>query len=79
MNLVEALRTGLPLRRPISRHMNQGRTGWLGSQYVLLYLTSTSSATLFPPGTTVQLINEDDILANDWVVKEDDDIIHSRQ
>lgn len=71
MNLVEALRTGKPLRRPVPRHCGSGRTGWLGHDYVMTLLTSTSSASIFGQVHEVQLINSTDILASDWEVKED--------
>lgn len=63
MNLIEALRTGLPLRRPISKHKGSGKTGWLSNQFVRDLLTSNNRWNEY---CDFNLITEQDLLALDW-------------
>jgi hypothetical protein len=71
MNIIEALRTNRPLRRPVAKHMGSSRSGWLGNQYVRDLLVTKTTATIFPDVHTTMLINESDLLADDWEVKVD--------
>lgn len=68
MNLIDALRTGLPLRRPITKHMGSGKTGYLGNQFVRDLLTANSRWNEY---CDFNLINEQDLLALDWETKND--------
>lgn len=66
MNLVEALRTGKSLRRPVARHVGSCRTGWLDNGYVRAYLTQENQWANY---RDFALIKEEDLLADDWEVK----------
>jgi hypothetical protein len=71
MNLVEALRTGKPLRRPIPRHLGSHGDGWLSSELVIDMLTSHASSHVWSLGLPKPTAwpNRQDILADDWEVK----------
>ena len=69
MNIVEALRTGKPLRRPINRHWGSNKTGWLGNDYVIDLLIHNEGTSLFFNYSKPQLIIKKDLLAEDWEVK----------
>lgn len=71
MNLVEALRTGKPLRRPISKHKGSSRSGWLGNEFVKSYLTSHNNWQQYFGGSYAHynLVDDVDLLANDWEIK----------
>ena len=72
MNLVDALRKKVPLRRPVAKHLGSGGNGWLHPKYVLALLTaSESQRSAFPTGgSSVPLVAESDILADDWEVRD---------
>lgn len=65
MNLFEALKQKRNLRRPIPSHLGSNGDGWLGREQVVSHLTG--GYTLF---TTSSLIQEVDLLAEDWEVQE---------
>lgn len=71
MNLIDALRTGKPLRLPLAKHKGLTRSEYLGREYVIQYLVSASSATIFPELHTNCLINEFDLMSDEWEVKND--------
>ena len=64
MNLVEALRTGRKLRRPIASHTGSNGDGWLDPRYVLSLLTETGVTNF-----SRFCISEKDILADDWEIR----------
>lgn len=63
MNLIEALKTGKDLRRPIAKHLGSGGDGWLGNQYVRDYLLAKQDRyyTIWVDAT--------DLLADDWEIR----------
>lgn len=72
MNLIEALRTGKPLRRPIAKHMGSEGTGYLGSEYVLGILVHLAGLGYYAvsPYEDIIILTAYDIRADDWEVKE---------
>lgn len=70
MNIIEALRTGKPIRRPIAKHWGSNQSGYLGNEYVLSLLTQPDYAWRYLGWAQTQLISESDLLADDWEVKE---------
>lgn len=77
MTIVAALQTGKPLRRNISKHLGSARCGWLDREYVFNLLICGQVPGLFVDDRGLMdmpirpiLINEDDLLADDWTVKE---------
>lgn len=72
MNLVEALKTGKPLRRPIVKHMGSGGTGYLDSEYAMGLLICGQIRTSYLGDFFVSrplMISDVDILADDWEIK----------
>lgn len=75
MSIVEALRIALPkglsIRRPIAKHWGSNRSGWLASHWVMDLMANTETGSIFGRDHMWRtLINERDILADDWEVKE---------
>lgn len=75
MTLVEALKKNKPLRRPISKHMGSG-DGYLAPEYIfsLLICGQIRRVTWIDdvPNTIKPiLIGKQDILADDWEVKDE--------
>lgn len=72
MNLLEALRTGKSLRRPIARHLGSCRYGWLSNEYVIDFLVpTTSSAITWLSHERYFPLNREDLFADDWEVKDE--------
>ena len=76
MTLSEALQSGDPIRRPIPKHMGSHGDGYLDPEYVFNLLICGQVPGLFVSDLALMdmpirpiLINKDDILANDWMVK----------
>lgn len=70
MNLIEALRTKKPLRRPIAKHMGSHGDGWLGSAWILRTLVNNGTLQyVIGEYPQAAFLSEEDILANDWEVK----------
>lgn len=70
MDLIQALRTGLALRRPIAKHTGSNRSGYMGRSFVLELLTDPAGHWRHPSEmSTYRLIDETDLLATDWEVK----------
>lgn len=65
MNLIEALRAGKYVRRPIAKHTGSTRTGWLCRDYVKDLLTSMDGWRVSPRHGQA-LINSVDLMADDW-------------
>lgn len=67
MTLVEALKINKPLRRPIAKHLGSAGIGYLDPEFVfhLLVCGQIRENTIRPV-----MVNRDDILADDWEVKE---------
>ncbi len=72
MDIIQALRSGKQIRRPIAKHIGSGRNGWLGNDYVITLLTQNTNSSIFPELHTTQLINKSDLLADDWEYRKDD-------
>lgn len=72
LNLIEALKTRKPLRRPIAKHKGSGDDGWLGSEYVKDLLTGYKYAGISYDTHSENLVTSNDLMAEDWEVKEDD-------
>lgn len=72
MNIIEALRTEKPLRRPIAKHWGSHGTGWLGNEYIKAILTRTlfEDFWIAQVCSSVHLLTESDIMADDWEVKD---------
>ncbi len=66
VNIIEALKTGKSLRRPIPKYLQACRTGWLGNAYVRDYLTRNSP---WHFESQFNLITEVDLMADDWEVQ----------
>lgn len=66
MNIVEALQTGKPIRRPVARHLGSAGNGWLGNEYVLSLLSPNERVVSFLGYDVIYPIVREDILANDW-------------
>lgn len=72
MKITEALKTGLPLRRPIAKHMGSHKNGYLGNKYVENIIATTMNMTKnFDFEFSGDIINKDDFFANDWEVKDE--------
>lgn len=67
MNLIEALRTGKRLRRPLPKHQGTHEGRWMASTFVMEYLTCASA---WRDHFKSNLIDSVDILADDWQVEE---------
>ena len=63
MNLIEALRTARPLRRPINKHLGSGGNGWLDPALIIDQLSGAPHQ--------IALLTWDDIVADDWEVRID--------
>lgn len=73
MNIVDALRTGKPMRRGNNKHRGSSRTGWLGHDWVMGQLLHASQPHVwhgFLPQADMPVILELDLMANDWEIKE---------
>lgn len=72
MNIIEALKTGCPVRRPIAKHMGSDGQGWLGNHYVMDLLLNRNVAieTTDKGVSGARLIGKDDLLADDWEVND---------
>jgi hypothetical protein len=68
MNLIEALKTRLPLRRPIAKHCGSGKDGWLDSEYVIFFLVE-NKIRFHHFIDQIDIIDRDDLLADDWEIK----------
>ncbi len=68
MNLVDALKTGRPLARPIAKHKGSNGDGWLASEFLIGELLAQES--IFYYTRNPLWIDRDDLLADDWEVKE---------
>lgn len=74
MTLVDALRTGKPVRRPIAKHKGSNKGSWLDSDFVMGLLTDRRLGGSFGSEAPYRhLVEPVDVLANDWEVKEDYD------
>lgn len=76
MNLIEALKTGRPLRRPLVKFMGSNGDGYLGHAFVMSYLLHgpyVSGLTLSVQSKPSYALAEEDILAGDWEIKDRDD------
>lgn len=78
MTIVEALHKNKPLRRPVPKHLGSAGSGWLDREYVFNLLICGQVPTLFVSDWALTkmpirpiLINVDDILADDWQVKDE--------
>jgi hypothetical protein len=70
LNLIEALRTGRPLRRPIYKHVGSGGDGWLGNDWLKDLLTCSQYGRCnLEHGQLRTTITEEDLLAGDWEVQ----------
>jgi hypothetical protein len=56
VNLIEAIKSGRPLRRPIAKHMGSHGTGWLANSYVVQWIEGG--------------MDMEDFLADDWETKD---------
>jgi hypothetical protein len=65
LTLVEALKKNKPLRRPIPKHMGRAEVGYLEPEYVYNLLIVGQIRNTRPV-----IINKEDILADDWEVKD---------
>lgn len=63
MNIIDALRSEKPLKRPIPKHV-----GWLAHAFIKTKLLTNNNHAIIP-------ITEIDLFANDWEVKEAEDAI----
>lgn len=71
MDIIQALKTGKPVRRPISKHIGSNRSGYLSNEFVLGLLLNEGTASMFKNTPQVaQLINKADLFASDWEVYE---------
>lgn len=78
MNIIEALRTGWKLRRPIPKHLGSNGNGWLGNNYVRGLLIEPSRRGI--DWTEAEaVVNEKDLLADDWEVEEQPITITKKQ
>lgn len=68
MDLIAALRTGKPVRRPIAKHYGASRSEWLGNDFVRRLLTRNSAWYAEQP---FNLIDETDLMSADWESKAD--------
>ncbi len=68
LNLIEALKTGKPLRRPIAKHKGSYGDGWLSCEYVKSML-GPHYAPYFGAAQDSNWLIICDILAEDWEVK----------
>lgn len=69
MNLIEALRTGKNLRRPVLKHTGATRTGYLGNSFMVNLLTGEPATRNFMVDISNPLITQTDLLADDWEVQ----------
>ena len=74
MNIIEALKQDLPMRRPLPKFAGSNGDGYLSAHFVKKYLL----AGLYLSGLHVSVnsrpsyaLDEDDLLANDWEVHTD--------
>lgn len=67
MMFSDAIQSGKPIRRPIAKHMGSSGTGYLDIEYVMNLLTcgQIREEVIRPI-----IIDRNDLLANDWEVKE---------
>ena len=72
MNLVEALKTGYDIRRPIKKHTGNHGAGWISRELVIDTFTAGRKLSwyLYVHEEDVPLITETDLLADDWEVRE---------
>ena len=69
MNLIKALKTGKPLRRPIAKHWGSHKNGWLDNEYVRAMLCPGRSLTYEGYPQTSCTIDIYDALSEDWEVR----------
>lgn len=72
MTLLGALATGLPLRRPISKHWGSNKEGYLGNQFIKDLLLKGFMRNIYyfdTRPTGLPLIIEEDLMATDWEVQ----------
>jgi len=69
MNLVDALRSGMPVRRPISKHWGSNRLGYLSNTFVIDYLCGNLDRKQLLGAYSIELINVTDLLSDDWEIK----------
>lgn len=69
MNLIEALKTGRPVRRPIAKHLGSNEDGWLGNRFVIEELVSLKAWPLNPPERS--WVDAHDLMADDWEAQEE--------
>lgn len=62
MNLIEALKTGLPLRRPTDKFWEGCRTGYLDCEFVKALLLGDTKWAHFT-------LSASDLIADDWQVQ----------
>lgn len=66
MNMIDAMKTGKPIRRKgCPRHVGSGGDGWICSRWLFGLLVEIYRLT--------GMVKRDDILAEDWEVKHDSD------
>ena len=75
MNLIEALKTGKPLRRPIAKHKGSNGNGWLGSEFILGLITPNYKSVQIPFYPVSYIIDRYDILSEDWEIKNEENQI----
>ncbi len=65
MTLVEALKSGHAIRRPIARHMGSHGDGWINPKFYISLLCGSHSINM------ISLVwpQPEDVLADDWEVK----------
>jgi hypothetical protein len=78
VTIVDALRLQKPLRRPISKHLGSAGCGWLDPEYIFNLLICGQVPSLFVDDWVLMkspirpiLVNREDILADDWQVKDE--------
>lgn len=75
MNIIEALRTLRPLRRPLVKFTGSNGDGYLGHTFVKDYLLHgpyMSGLTLSVQKKPSYALEEEDLFANDWEIQEHD-------
>lgn len=73
MNLVEALRTGKNLRRPLAKFLGSNGDGWMGNAFIRTLLLEQGYGLMWPGSAFSRpsyLLNEEDLLADDWEIQE---------
>lgn len=72
MTIVEALKTGKPLRRPLVKFMGSEGDGYMGHHFIMSYLLHgpyASGLTLSVQSKPSYALDEEDLLADDWEIQ----------